>query len=328
MIREYISRKGLIEKVLTTEEILLLISKKNKVNIVMGQTFDSGQPVDMIKYALFIMNLHDMLEKEGSEVTSNWVIADHFMTQINQDKSRNEAKNEANARIEYLKKLNESYGGRISFVMSSSLTQTQEYQDNLSKLKEEMIINLKFREKVSQAVPEDRRNNPSALNYPLEELATIQTLKTDIKVGPKYEIFYDDPAREFSGMVGFKKYSAVYLTNVFPLGNPEIPEELKREIEVFGVLPYKKNSKGLRDFRIDPVNDDIEKVKHLIESTKDERALSNLLVITELARQRLRGRFDINIFSKGVSYFVLDLKKELAFSSYQKYIHNVIGGQK
>src|SRR3989338_7867294 len=227
MIREYLSQRGLIEKVLTTEDILLLASTKNRVSIVMGQTFDSGQPVDTIKYALFIMNLQDMLEERGSEVVSKWIIADHFMTQINRDKDSNEAEREANARIEYLKKLNEVYGGKISFVTSSLLSQTQEYGKNLAILKREVKINSKFREKVSQAVPEDRRDNPDAFNYPLEELATIQTLEADIKVGPKYEIFYDVPARDFSPIVGFKRYSAVHLTNVFPLGDPEISEELK-----------------------------------------------------------------------------------------------------
>ena len=322
MIKEYLTQKGLVEKVLTIDEILSIPQENQEINIMMGQTFDSGQPIDMMKYALFIMELEDIMDTRGSKVSSTWLIADHFMTNINEDKAVKEALEQAEARVNYLKLLNKIYGGNIGFVFSSNLSKTSEYLKNLEELKKEVNEDSRFREKVFEAVPLDRRSNPNSINYPLEELAVIQTLKTDIKIGPKYEIKYDNPAREFSPMIGFKKYSAIYLTNCFPLGSPQIEPKLREEIETFGVLPYKKDSKGLAQYRIDPINDNEKKVNALIRSTNDPRALNNLLIISELAKRRLEGK----IFSTSLSInnkLSLKEKKEFVLEGYKKIYNSL-----
>jgi hypothetical protein len=277
MIDQFLSNKNLIELVLTSDEILEMSRKNRGIRIMMGQTFDEGQPIEMLKYVVFIMNLSDLLSKNGVEVTANLLIADHFMTEINEDKHRDEAKRQVESRINYLSRVNRVYGGNMSFVLSSELCKTAEYQSNLERLKKKTEDDSKFRQMVLEAIPADRRKNPGAINYPLEELAVIESLRTDIKIGPKYEIKYDEPARKFASMIGFKRFSAIHLKNIYPLGNPSISEELREEIEDFGVLPYKKNSKGLRDFRIDPVNDPEDKVARLIKSTTDIRALQGLV---------------------------------------------------
>ena len=322
MIKEYLTQKGLVEKVLTIDEILSIPQENQEINIMMGQTFDSGQPIDMMKYALFIMDLENIISTKGSKVSSTWLIADHFITNINEDKTVNETLEQAEARVNYLRLLNEIYGGNIGFVFSSNLSRTREYLENLEKLKRKVNEDSKFREKVFEAVPIDRRSNPNSINYPLEELAVIQTLKTDIKIGPKYEIKYDIPAREFSPMIGFKKYSAIYLTNCFPLGSPKIEPKLREEIKTFGVLPYKKNSKGLGEYRIDPINDNEEKVNALIQSTKDSRALNDLLILSGLAKRRLEGKiFSTNLFIK--NNLSLKEKKELALEGYKKIYNSL-----
>ena len=142
MIQKYLSQNSLIERILTKEDILLL-SKKEKINIMMGQTFDSGQPIDMIKYALFIMGLEDSL-KDDSEVVSTWLIADHFMTSINEDKKIKEAKIQASNRINYLERLNKVYNGKIKVVLSSDLSKTPKYQENLRKLKKIFLLEKRF----------------------------------------------------------------------------------------------------------------------------------------------------------------------------------------
>lgn len=290
MIREYLSQKALVQNVATIGELEQRVKSGKPVNMMMGQTFDSGQPVDMMKYALFMMNLSDALHDAGVDVTSNWLIADHFIVDINQDQVAAEARKQVEQRIGYLQRLNEVYGGNIGFVLSSDLSGREDYKRNLDILFKEANINPQFRELVLRAVPEDRRNNPNALRYPFEELATIQTMDADVKVGPPYEAFYDGPAREFAPVVGFNKYIAIYLTRAFPLGKPEIPAGASQEIEQFGVLPYKKGSKGLGDYRIDPINDGLDAVKDLIWNTKDIRALIDLALICEMAQQRREGK--------------------------------------
>ncbi len=325
MIQEYFSQKSLVERVLSMDEMIKLSQKSGEINIIMGQTFDSGQPVDMMKYGLFIMGLEDLLSKKNSKVNSMWLIADHFMTNINEDKEIEEARKQVVNRENYLGKLNKVYKGRIKIILSSNLSQTPDYKENLKRLKEEAGKNLSFRRKVLESVPEDRKTNKKSINYPLEELAAIQSLKTSIKIGPKYEFFYDRPARDFASDIGFEKYIAVHLTNCFPFGNPKISNELKKEIEKFGILPYKKNSKGLGEYRIDPINDSLEKIEDLIKSTRDPRAIKDLIVITELAKKRLEQK---DLFFTSEKEINLRKMKDKAIYQYKKYIEEPFNNAK
>ena len=339
MIREYLSQKELVQNVATIGELEQQIEYGKSINMMMGQTFDAGQPVDMMKYALFMMNLSDALQDAGIDVTSNWLIADHFIVDINQDQAITEAKKQVDQRIDYLRRLNKMYGGNISFVLSSELSSREDYKRNLEILFAEADRNPKFRKLVLEAVPPDRRDNPNALRYPFEELTTIQTMNADVKIGPPYESLYDEPAREFAPAVGFNKYVAIQLTRAFPFGRPEIQVGIDGEIEKFGVLPYKRGSKGLGDYRIDPINDDLDKVKELVSSTRDIRALLDLLVIAEQARQRLEGNKGVSLFARdGMRLYEPNrpseyddpeiaqnqhnkLFQDLAIGSYMEFIH-------
>jgi len=333
MIEEYLSQKALVQNVSTIDELGDLVNRKDSINIMMGQTFDAGQPVDMMKYALVIMHLTDLLKGIAISVNSNWLIADHFIADINQDQAVAEVKRQADQRIEYLTKLNEVYGGEINFVRSSELSKTNEYAANLELLFKEAEKNPRFKELVLNSIPPDRRNNPNALRYPFEELATIQTMYTDIKIGPPYEILYDAPAREFAAEVGFTKYVSVQLTRSFPLGNPEISPKLMDEIETFGLLPYKINSKGLGDYRIDVINGDPNKTAALILNTRDPRALIDLIVISEQARLRFEQKSGISFMAqKGLDMqrpdvsqnFGIGRLKDLAYGSHFEFIHKLM----
>lgn len=295
MIEKYLSQKELVHSVLTMEDLNRRVQAGGVINIMMGQTFDEGQPVDMLKYGLLIMNFSDILRGYGVRVTSRWLIADHFITDINQELEVAKAREQANRRIGFLQRINSVYGGNIGTVLSSELSLSGTYEQNLAVLLEEADNNEDFRAKALRAVPEDRRHNPNALRYPFEELATIQSMDTDIKVGPPYEIHYDEPAREIAPIVGFNRYVAIHLTRGFPFGNPDIPSNVLEEIEAFGVLPYKKSSKGLGDYRIDPTVDSVERVRELVATTTDVRAIVDLLVISEQARQRIEGQVGFSL---------------------------------
>lgn len=330
MIEKFLSQKELVQDVQTIPELNAQIERGGDLNIMMGQTFDEGQPVDMLKYALFMMDLSTQIGLRGVKAKPRWLIADHFITDINKDQEVAVAKEQVGRRVSYLQKINIAYGGNIGVVFSSQLSQQAKYQQNLDILMAEATRNAAFKEKVLEAVPEDRRNNPNAYLYPFEELATIQSMDTDVKIGPPYERFYDDPARDIAPMVGFNRYVSIQLTRGFPYGDPKVSLGTSAEIERFGILPYKKSSKGLGDYRIDPVSDDIDKVEELIERTVDNRAIIDLLVITELARHRLMGQSNTILFedggvelarTRGLSYL-----KDLAAESYVEYIHKPLRG--
>lgn len=331
MIEKYLSQEKLVQSVLTTEDLKDKVSSGRTLNIMMGQTFDGGEPVDLLKYGLFIMNFSDILKGCGVEVNARWLIADHFITDINQELEAASALDQASRRVSFLQTLNSVYGGNIGIVRSSQLSQQDGYKHNVELLLAEADRNITFKEQALRAVPEDRRSNPNALRYPFEELATIQSMDTDIKVGPPYEIHYDEPGREIAHMVGFNRYVAIHLTRGFPFGNPIIPSSTIEEIEAFGILPYKKGSKGLGDYRIDPTVDSIERVGELISSTADIRAVVDLLVITDLARQRIDRPTSLKpeVAEEGSKkmYDMTSEKqdsetlKELALGSYIRYIH-------
>lgn len=323
MLEDYVSQRGLVERVLTVDELSKLPSFGKPVNIMMGQTFDVGQPVDMMKYALFLMGLKDLLTQAGATVNVNWLIADHFMVNINQDVEAEQARRQVEARVAYLTRLNQVYGGDIGFVLSSELSQGDAYQTCLKRLKGELEENAHFRELVLKSIPEDRRTDPGALEYPLEELATIQAMDTRVKVGPTYEVHYDEPAREFAPAAQFNRYVAIHLTNAWPFSNPALDDKLRAQIEAFGVLPYKKDSKGLGAYRIDPLNEDFSRVEGLIQTTTDSRALRDLLIISHLADQRLSKQ--IGLVDTTFPEELEDLRK-LTCNMYREKIHVPLRG--
>ena len=77
---------------------------------------------------------------------------------------------------------------------------------------------------------------------------------------------------------------------------------------------------GLAEYRIDPINDSLEKVASLIEETTDQRSLVDLLVILNQAKQRL------GIKSENVYPTDLRELKDQATSSYTEYVHKPLRG--
>ena len=299
------------------EKVLL-----GRANIMMGQTFDDGQPVDIIKYAILIMDIQDIFSLAGTKSSSTWLIADHFISDINKDEEKVEVERQARNRILYLSVINRAFKGNIGIQLSSLLSETSRYKTNLSTLLSEAQNNEEFRTAALEAVPEDRRNNPDALLYPFEEIATIESMDTDIKVGPAYERKYDEPARDIAPKAGFTTYAPIYVTKGFPFGKPDVPENIKQEIEEFGILPYKKDSKKLGKFRIDPINDTPEETKALIDQTEETRALVDLIQIANLAKRRLEGKDakDLSV-PQTTTGRIVDLRK-LACEAYIWYIYN------
>ena len=345
-IEKYLYNRTLVQSVLTIEDLKRRVETGSPVNMMMGQTFDEGQPVDIMKYAFFIMNLSDILDEGGIQVSAKWLIADHFITDINLEEKVTKVQEQVKNRVYYLQQINRIYQGNIGFVFSSELSQHDEYKHNLAILMKEADANKDFREKVLEAIPEDRRSNPNAFRYPFEELATIQTMNTDIKIGPPYERFYDEPARKIAPMVGFNRYIAIHLSKGFPFGNPKITLDTTtlKEIELFGILPYKIGSKGLGNYRLDPVFDGVEKVTELVKTTRDVRAIIDLLVITQQAQQRLRGRtystftldrlreYDLERLLEnkniGLTQIQFETLREFVLELYIEYIHKPLHSER
>lgn len=293
-------------------------SENAQVNIMMGQTFDEGQPLDMVKYSLLMAGVGDVLAQSDLNARPTWLMADHFISDINQDQGQEVVRHQVEERIKFLTRLNEVFGITIEFVSSAELAQTPAYRQNLDKLSQEAHSNPDFMQAVLMAVPEDRRDDPSSVQYPLEEIATIESMGTDIKVGPVYEKKYDIPSRSIASKIGCKVFSSIYGTRGYLFGAPDIPQSLKGNIDEFGILPYKINSKGLGGNRIDPMNSEAGAVEELIADTVDPRALQDLVVIAKMARERLEGS---SLGVLDVTELNINEAKKIAFNAYLCYIY-------
>lgn len=320
MLKEYLSQKGLVAKLYySADEVLELVKNRDKITILMGQTFDGGEPIELLKYSLFIMNLQDILEKSGKEVDSKILLADHFIVDINKVTTEDAARVTGNERRGFLQRVNEIYKGNINFLFSSELRKSDEYQetvDRLHKLKDE---NITFKRELEHCIPEDRRGELSSIHYPIEEIATIFHLNTDLRIGHINELWYDIAAKFILEDARKKNYSGIYLTNSYPYGNYG-PENL-----LDGVLPYKISSKGLGRYRINLNALTLDGANKLIENTIDNRSLLDLLVICELAEQRLTENIEKSFYAQTAYHPAMreiDFKylKETAKASFGKNI--------
>ncbi len=301
------------------------LSERDDLTLMMGQTFDDGQPLDLLKYGLLIDGIQGVAEQSGIRSTANWLIADHFISDINKDEVVETVTAQAQDRVDYLERLNWAFGLNIGHVMSSQLAETTEYKSNVAILDEESETNPAFRDALFLAVPEDRRDDPLSIRYPIEEIATIASLGTDIKVGPVYERKYDDPTRNIASKIGFKVFSSVYATKGFLFGSPAVSDDVAASIEAFGILPYKIDSKGQRSHRIDPINDQPDEVEKLIFDTNDPRAITDLLAIAVLASKKLQTE-QSNVVDAAISITDIKQLKKLAYNAYLCYIYSPLYG--
>jgi len=313
----YLNASGVVEGYTLQADL----GNRGDLAIMMGQTFDDGQPLDLIKFGLLMADIQDVARQNQIDSTASWLIADHFISEINKDQPKSAVNMQGQDRLGYLDRINRAFGLNIGFVLSSQLSETPKYKQKLDQLTEESEKNPEFREAILLAVPEDRRADPASIRYPIEEIATITSLDTDIKIGPVYERKYDDPTRNIASRIGFKVFASIYGTRGYLFGSPVVDEDVRSSVEEFGILPYKINSKGQRSHRIDPINDQPDKVEKLIFDTDDPRAIMDLVAILSLASRRVQSDHLPPLELEKPASDITQVKK-LAFNAYLCYIYN------
>lgn len=322
MVMRYLEQSNLVSRILTPEELESILTTKRPLKIMMGQTYDKtgGQPMDLLTYSLFIMNLEDLLRQSNIESSSMILIADHFLTEITGEMTEGEAQYHGNARRDFLSKVNQLYNGNISFEFSSSLKKRDDYQLTLLMLEDTFQKDSGFASLINEAVPKDKKNLPRAFQYPLDELTSIVNVGTDIKIGPPLELYYDKIIRKYAPELGLKSYVAIHLRNSLPMGNPPIPLSKLPD----GVLPYRFGSKGLSDYRIDLNIVNSRKAERLINSSNNTEALMAVIVTADLARQRLEGDIKPLVIQSNISKSVSRLK-DMAKIYFRNYVGDVFG---
>ena len=84
--------------------------------------------------------------------------------------------------------------------------------------------------------------------YAVEAVAT--SLQFDIKIGPPREQYYDKAAQIIGSETNLGNVYGIYLRPTYPLGENFSYFILNKEIEEFGITPYKAGSNKLQDNRI------------------------------------------------------------------------------
>lgn len=292
----------IIREIIGTERI----NKIESPVLQTGQTFDQfGEPIDYLKQVLYLLNLTDYFIVKNKRPRAEIIVADHFLA-INQQYDSQTAKKLSWMRVSFLEKIAEVYRAKnLKIRLSSEISEGDQYQKLLLRIKEIVKSDEKLQESLFSIVPEDKRKIPGACEYPLEEIAVILSSGTDIKLGPPYEMFYDNVIRNMSKSVLFiKSIISIYTTPSFPLNcSLEEREGLKK----FGITPYKAQSKGFnpRTQRILMDKHDKEQIKEIIEKTPFDNCcnpLADLILITKMAKNRMEDNLDAAFILQDVSY--------------------------
>jgi hypothetical protein len=136
-----------------------------------------------------MMDLHERLVEEGCETYCTWVVEDHQVGLIGDDSERDVAGKQVLDGMNFLKRLNEVYGGCIAQVSSLNLRNGVDYISTFGKLK----------------------GAKKVIEGGLEELATFAVMDTDIRIGSEKEALScieTLPPRA----ANLKPYSTIYLT--------------------------------------------------------------------------------------------------------------------
>ncbi len=184
-----LDQKGLVVKGPTADEIEKTMarvkSSKVPVKLLYGETFDEkGNPIDSLKYYLFIDLFSKLIEKEYNVQTNPIVlIADlgmyrNFPDQIDQIKKL------AMERVTFVEKVKNIYNCKYDIVLMSDLVKTTKFEATCKNIKSSILNDKELVTLIEKTVPEDRleMERERGYTYSIEELAVISNL--DFKIGP------------------------------------------------------------------------------------------------------------------------------------------------
>jgi len=297
-----------LERLLSTEKLIQqapegkLIKERAEqiapqpIKIFYGETYDEkGNPIDSMKYYLFISYLADALKKEGINFDSSILIADVAVCR-NVDKGKEEhymALGEE--RLLFAKRVNEIYGTNLRLVKMSDYINSQSFIEKRKTVMEICKNSSELMEAVEKTVPESKVKTEKEKDflYSFDEIASIIDL--DIKVGPPREGLYDNIARNIAKQKGQKELMSLFFSPTFPLGLGWAYFFINDGIENHGITPYRAGSKGLHRNRIIIGSSNSVDVKGLIKNSfiSTNPSLPNPVldigIICEMAKKKLEG---------------------------------------
>lgn len=297
-LERLISTNGLVNQAPSAEEIRNRASAvaPESIKIFYGETYDdAGNPIDSMKYYIFVAELAESLRKEGSSVDPSILIADTAAC-------RNVGKNQeeyymrlGEDRAKFVQKVNDTYRTGLRVVRMSEYINSSEFVKKRDQVIAFCSGNSELMEAIEKTVPESKINieRSKGFLYSFDEIATIMEL--DVKVGPPREDLYDDVARKIAEAEGQKKLISLFLTPTFPVGMKWSYFFANEGIEDHGITAYKAGSKRLQEQRVIVQKSDPARIRELIKesfiSTNPNlpNPVLDIGIISEMARRRLEN---------------------------------------
>ncbi|HLC31512.1 MAG TPA: hypothetical protein VJK51_02505 [Candidatus Nanoarchaeia archaeon] len=297
-IERLLSTRGLVEQAPNAEDIRGRVGSLSPepIKLFYGETYDeAGNPIDSMKYYIFVAELAEALKREGANVDPSILIADTAAC-------RNVGKNQeeyymrlGEDRAKFVRQVNDTYKTGLRVVKMSEYIDSPTFVEKRDQVINFCSNNPQLMEAVEKTVPESKIDieRSKGFLYSFDEITTIMDL--DVKVGPPREDLYDDVARTITGAEGEKGLMSLFLTPTFPLGMRWSYFFANEGIEDHGITAYKAASKRLQGQRIIIQKSDPTRIRELVRDSfiSTNPSLPNPVldvgIISEMARKRLEA---------------------------------------
>lgn len=245
--------RGLVEQAPSTSQIKergRMLSPE-PVELFYGETYDAaGNPIDSLKYYLFLSELADSLREEGISSNPSVLIADTAACRNVSNDKKDFYMNLGDDRERFVRNVNRIYGTGLNVVRMSDFIDSEDFIAERARIMDFCSSTPELMAEIERTVPESKIEieRSKGFLYSFDEITTI--LGVDLKVGPPRENLYDEVARSVAASQGKKQLMSLFLTPTFPLGMKWSYFFANEGIEDHGITAYKAASKRLQDQRL------------------------------------------------------------------------------
>lgn len=295
-LERLLSTRGLVQQTPPAGEIRdrAQLVAPQPIKLFYGETYDDrGNPIDSMKYYLFVANLADALASEGLAVDPSILIADTAACRNVGSKQEEYYMRLGEDRARFVAQVNDTYNTGLRVVRMSDYISTPAFTQARDHVMAVCADSPELMEGVEKTVPVSKIDieRGKGFLYSFDEITTIMDL--DVKVGPPREDLYDDVARRIAEAEGRKKLMSLFLSPTFPLGMKWSYFFANDGIEDHGITAYKAGSKRLQANRIIVQKSDPGYIRDLVRDSFISanpdlpNPVLDIGIISEMARKRL-----------------------------------------
>ena len=269
-------------------------ASNENAKLLYGETFDDkGNPIDSLKYYLFIdLFSKSLKEKYGIGIDPTVLIADLGMYRNFPDQIE-DMKKLALKRVDFAEKVKKIYNCDYNVTLMSDLVKTSAFETTCANIKSSILADKELVSLIEKTVPEDRleMERTRGYTYSIEELAVISNI--DFKIGPPREELYDNLVNVIAPKLSYTELLGVYLYPTYPIGLQYNEYMSSSSIKQYGLTPYKVGSSNFSSKRIAIGVSTIDEIKANVAKTQISKSelkpnpIMDLMMIVNLAKQHL-----------------------------------------